>query len=175
MVDPRPRRSRLRAAAIAGSAVLVFALAVVAVRAAAGHTQAGGVPLRDLAAERGIRIGAAVDPVLLEDHRAYRALVAEQYGSMTAENVMKWDTLQPEFGSFDFSAAETLLEFADRNGQRMRGHTLLWHNQNPRWLAEGEFSAAELREVMHDHIDTVVGDRFKGPRTSAGSPTWGWR
>ncbi|MFD0802443.1 endo-1,4-beta-xylanase, partial [Streptomonospora algeriensis] len=133
-----------------------------AVRTAAGPTQAGGVPLRDLAAERGVRIGAAANPYLLERAPDYRALLAEQYGSMTAENAMKWDSLQPERGVYDFSTADVLAEFADEHGQDMRGHTLLWHNQNPEWLDEGGFEPEELRSIMRDHIGTVVGEHFKG-------------
>ncbi|KIH99173.1 1,4-beta-xylanase [Streptomonospora alba] len=153
---------RRRVLAISGSLLLVTVLAVVAVRAAAGPTQAGGVPLRDLAAERGIRIGAAANPYLLEREPDYRALLAEQYGSMTAENVMKWDSLQPERGVYDFSTADVLTAFADEHDQQMRGHTVLWHNQNPEWLDQGEFGPEELRSIMRDHIDTVVGEHFAG-------------
>ncbi|GAA1783934.1 endo-1,4-beta-xylanase [Streptomonospora arabica] len=160
MVKHRAPRTHLMAV---GAGLLLFVLlAVVAVRATAGPTQAGGVPLRDLAAEHGIRIGAAANPYLLERNRHYRAVLGEQYGSLTAENVMKWDTLQPERGVYDFSLADTLVDFAEKHGQDMRGHTLLWHNQNPEWLSEGHFGPDELRSIMHDHIETVVGDHFKG-------------
>ncbi|GAA4901944.1 endo-1,4-beta-xylanase [Streptomonospora salina] len=160
MAKSRPRKRH--AAAIGAAALLVAVLGVAAVRAAAGPTEAGGVPLRDLAAEQGVRIGAAVNPYLLEDAPDYRALVAEQYGSVTAQNVMKWNTLQPERGEYDFSTADTLTAFADEHDQAMRGHTLLWHQQNPEWLAEGDFGPEELRSIMRDHIDTVVGEHFAG-------------
>ncbi|MDT0302565.1 endo-1,4-beta-xylanase [Streptomonospora wellingtoniae] len=146
-----------------GAGLLLFVLlAAVAVRATAVPTQAGGVPLRDLAADHGIRIGAAANPYLLEKNREYRSLLGEQYGSLTAENVMKWDTVQPERGVYDFSHADALVDFAEKNGQKMRGHTLLWHNQNPEWLSDGDFGPDELRSIMHDHIRTVVGGHFKG-------------
>ncbi|GAB3458812.1 hypothetical protein GCM10027570_42790 [Streptomonospora sediminis] len=162
MVKPRsPRTHSFRFLATAGSALLIAALGLLAVRAAAG-TAAGGVPLHELGAEHGLHIGAAANPALLEDNRDYRAILAEQYGSLTAENVMKWDTLQPERGVYDFSAADTLREFARTNDQRMRGHTLIWHNQNPEWLAEGDFGPQELRTIMREHIDTVAGEHFKG-------------
>src|SRR5699024_8889271 len=47
------------------------------------------------------------------------------------------------------------------HGQVVRGHTLLWHSQNPAWLEEGDYSAEELRAILKDHIDTVVG-RYRG-------------
>ncbi|MFH4276142.1 endo-1,4-beta-xylanase, partial [Acinetobacter baumannii] len=45
------------------------------------------------------------------------------------------------------------------------GHTLIWHNQTPRWVFEDERGRPVSREVllerMRDHIHTVVG-RYKG-------------
>lgn len=58
-------------------------------------------------------------------------------------------------------AADAIVDFAERNGQDVRGHTLLWHSQNPDWLEEGDFSDAELRAILRDHITTVVG-RYAG-------------
>jgi len=43
----------------------------------------------------------------------------------------------------------------------VRGHTLVWHNQNPGWLEEGEWTRDELIEVLREHITTVVG-RYRG-------------
>ena len=38
----------------------------------------------------------------------------------------------------------------------VRGHTLVWHRQNPAWLTTGTFSRAELVAILRDHIHTVV-------------------
>ena len=47
----------------------------------------------------------------------------------------------------------------------MRGHTLVWHSQTPKWLFEGEDGKQVNKEILlqriHDHIDSVVG-RYKG-------------
>ena len=95
----------------------------------------------------------------------YRQRIATEFSAVTAENVMKWAELEPVRGQYNWGPADQLVEEARRNRQRVHGHTLLWHNQLPGWLtsgvASGEIDSAELREIVRDHILTVVG-HFKG-------------
>ncbi|WP_150236707.1 endo-1,4-beta-xylanase [Nocardiopsis quinghaiensis] len=91
----------------------------------------------------------------------YRKLLARHFSSVSPENQMKWEYIHPEQGEYDFEMADAIVEFAERNGQDVRGHTLLWHSQNPAWLEEGDFSDEELRGILRDHITTVVG-RYEG-------------
>ncbi len=113
--------------------------------------------LRSLAEEAGIEIGVAVNADLLAGNGKYRNIVNTQYSSVTAENVMKWEALQPERGVYDWAAAEALIANAEANGQVVRGHTLVWHNQMPAWLTGGDFTAEELRAILEDHVRTVAG------------------
>ncbi len=67
----------------------------------------------------------------------------------------------PQQGTYDFGELDAIVEFAERNGQVVRSHTLLWHSQNPAWLEQGNFTDRQLRRILRDHIRTVVG-RYKG-------------
>lgn len=40
--------------------------------------------------------------------------VCKEFNAFTAENAMKWQSLQPRDGEFDFSLADKLFELADR-------------------------------------------------------------
>ena len=117
-------------------------------------------PLRALAKRHDLRIGTAVDMDALGSDTTYRTLVAREFSAVTAENVMKWESLEPVRGQYNWGPADQLVEFARRNGQKVHGHTLLWHNQLPGWLtsgvADGSISSAELRDIVRDHIKTVV-------------------
>lgn len=154
-----------------GLAVACLVLAPVAALAApappadphASHHSAaiGKNTLRHLAGKAGIKIGVAVDTDLLASNGKYRKIVSTQYSSVTAENVMKWEAVEPAQGVFDYSAADALVAFAHRNGQVVRGHTLVWHNQLPAWLTTGDFSAAELRDILRAHVFEEAG-HFKG-------------
>ena len=113
--------------------------------------------LRALAEEAGIEIGVAVNADLLENNVKYRNIVNTQFSSVTAENVMKWEALNPQPGVYDWEAAEALIANAEANGQVVRGHTLVWHNQLPTWLTTGDYSAEELRAILENHVRTVAG------------------
>jgi endo-1,4-beta-xylanase len=40
---------------------------------------------------------------------------------------------------------------------KVRGHTLVWHHQNPDWLISERRSPAELARILEEHIKAVVG------------------
>jgi endo-1,4-beta-xylanase len=92
--------------------------------------------------------------------KPYRKVLAAEFSSVSPENQMKWDFIHPERDVYDFAAADAIVDFAEKNGQVVRGHTLLWHSQLPAWVHEIE-DPEELRGVLKDHIQTVVG-RYAG-------------
>ncbi|PWU56085.1 1,4-beta-xylanase [Micromonospora sp. S4605] len=123
--------------------------------------------LRTLGQRHGLHIGTAVDMAVLNDPAdpRYRQLAASEFSSVTAENAMKWESLEPTRGSYNWGPADELVDFARQNNQRVRGHVLVWHNQLPGWLtggvADGSISKEELRALLKKHITTVV-SRYKG-------------
>jgi endo-1,4-beta-xylanase len=120
--------------------------------------------LRAPAARIGLRVGVAVNPFDL-DTPAYRRVVRQQFSSVTPENEMKWEVVEPRRGEYDWSAADRLVRFARRNSQRVRGHVLLWHNQLPAWLTtgvqDGTIDNDQLRRILHRHITRQV-RHFRG-------------
>ncbi|UJV41261.1 endo-1,4-beta-xylanase [Streptomyces sp. AMCC400023] len=137
----------------------------VAVQPASAHGPHSGPSLRTLADRAGVRVGTAVDMAAFADDRTYRGTTAREFNSVTAENVMKWESVEPRRGEYDWKAADDLVRFARGNGQVVRGHTLVWHSQLPGWLtsgvADGSIGAAELRGILRKHITTEV-KRYKG-------------
>jgi endo-1,4-beta-xylanase len=133
--------------------------------AAHGGTTKTDQPLRVLAKRNNLLIGNAVDMAALADDTTYRQKVAQEFNSVTPENVMKWEVLEPTRGHYDWTQADELVAFARRNGQQVHGHTLVWHSQLPAWLtdgvADGSISATELRSIVKNHITTVV-KHFRG-------------
>lgn len=116
--------------------------------------------LRELAGARGLHIGAAVAAGPLAEEARYRQVLAREFSSLTCENVMKPMYLQPERGRFDFAAADEMVRFAARHDMAVRGHTLVWHRQNPEWLVQAVENGAPAGEqpavLLRDHIDAVL-------------------
>ncbi|MFJ6672806.1 endo-1,4-beta-xylanase [Actinosynnema sp. NPDC091369] len=127
--------------------------------AAAAPAAAAEPTLRQLAARHDLAFGTAVNLTALAEDAEYRAWVAAQFDTVTAENEMKWGALEPVRGRYEWDRADALVAFAQANGQRVRGHTLVWHNQNPAWLAD--VPPEELGAVLKDHVQTTV-RRYRG-------------
>lgn len=106
-------------------------------------------------------IGAAVRYQSLKNHRA---LLEKHFNSITAENEMKFSTLQPGEGTFAFFRADEIVNFAKKNNMLVRGHTLVWHRQYPGWLFQdgaGKAAGELVLQRLETHINTVL-SRYKG-------------
>jgi endo-1,4-beta-xylanase len=106
-------------------------------------------------------LGAAVEVAHARDDDAYRERLITVFTSVTAENAMKWDRIEPERGRFDFREADELARFAKRTGKRLRGHPLVFDLQLPSWLTDRDWTAPQLRAVLRRHIRTIV-RRYRG-------------
>src|SRR5215471_1163169 len=122
---------------------------------------AAGPTLRSEADARGVKIGTALAANHLSADATYASIGAAQFNSTTPENEMKWASVEPNRGQFNWSGADQIVNFAQSHGMRVRGHNLVWHTQLPNWLTSGGFSASQLQSIMTQHIATEVG-RYKG-------------
>jgi endo-1,4-beta-xylanase len=112
--------------------------------------------LRDAAEHSGILIGAAVRPAQLSE-AAYAATLAREFNMLEPEDALKWEVLRPGPQSFDFSQADQIVDFAARHNMKVRGHTLVWHRQNPVWLTAAHFTPEQMSKLLETHIKTVAG------------------
>ncbi|HEY3405483.1 MAG TPA: endo-1,4-beta-xylanase [Ohtaekwangia sp.] len=108
-------------------------------------------------------IGVAVSPGALKTDEA--RLITQEFNSITAENAMKMGPIHPKENEYFWTNADSIVAFAQRNNMKLRGHTLCWHNQAPKWMftdAKGDTVSKDvLLQRLKDHITTVV-SRYKG-------------
>ncbi|MGW7211803.1 endo-1,4-beta-xylanase [Streptomyces collinus] len=149
----RSLRSGLRTSLSAG-VVLAGSLLLPAPAAHAADT-----PLRDLAAAKGKVMGTAVTGSKLTG--TYGETAGREFNWLTPGNAMKWGSVEPSRGTYNWAEADGIVDFAETHGQQVRGHTLLWHQQNPGWLTSGSWTRDQLGAIVQDHIATEVG-RYKG-------------
>lgn len=109
-------------------------------------------------------MGVAVSPRALKTDES--GLILRHFNSLTAENAMKMGPIHPRENYYYWKDADSIAAYAKRNGLKLRGHTLCWHNQTPNWFftdsATGKTVSKEiLLQRLKDHITTVV-QRYKG-------------
>lgn len=104
-------------------------------------------------------IGVAVNYRNVTD-RADKELIQANFNSITAENAMKPGVVQPREGEWNWREADSIADFCRRNGLRLRGHCLCWHNQFCDWMLwekPGKPASKELfYRRLRKHIHTVV-------------------
>ena len=118
-------------------------------------------PLRAYAAARRLPIGAAADMSALATDSRYAATLAREFDLVVAENAFKAHEVWTGPYSYDFTRCDALAAFAREHGMALRGHTLLWHQSVPEWLASGTFSDADIRRMMAAYVAAFVG-RYRG-------------
>ena len=106
-------------------------------------------------------LGASVNPRMLNENEEYRIIASNEFTGMTAENHMKMMLIHPEAARFDFTKGDEILDFAKASGKRMHGHTLVWHNQVPKWMQDFTGDEKAWEDMLKNHIQTVV-KHYKG-------------
>ncbi|MGH9523633.1 MAG: endo-1,4-beta-xylanase, partial [Terriglobales bacterium] len=111
-------------------------------------------------------VGAAVNRAQFSEQDARGVnIIATQFDCISPENVLKWESVHPRPDAYDFSGADQYVAFGEKYHMAIIGHTLIWHNQTPKWVfedAQGRpLDRAALLSRMRDHILAVVG-RYKG-------------
>ncbi|AZQ40563.1 1,4-beta-xylanase [Streptomyces cyaneochromogenes] len=146
---------------LAAALVLAAAGAAVPLVAKAALTSDASTPTvaADAAAGSGRYFGTAVAAGKLGDS-TYSTILDREFKMITPENEMKWDATEPSRGNFNFGPADQIVAHATAHGQRMRGHTLVWHSQLPGWVSSIT-DPNTLRSVMNNHITRTM-THYKG-------------
>src|SRR5579864_7482108 len=79
--------------------------------------------LREAADRAGILVGTAVRPYAFSEP-AYSQTLAREFSMVEPEDDMKWWTVRRHQDSFDFSAGDQVVRFAQAHNMKVRGHCL---------------------------------------------------
>jgi endo-1,4-beta-xylanase len=123
-------------------------------------------------------IGVAVEPGRLLSTDPHSAVVIKEFNSLVAENAMKPESLQPTEGNFNFKNADSIVDFAIAHNMKMRGHTLLWHQQIPSWFFKdpADLSKPASREIVLKRLETHITTVLKHFKDKYGdkNPIYAW-
>lgn len=86
-------------------------------------------------------IGCADD--LTQNNEAYQQSIRDQYDIVTPENCMKPQPMHPSEDTYNFRTTDAMVEWCEKNGLKVWGHTLGWHSQTPNWFFQDNSEAAK--------------------------------
>lgn len=146
---------------------LLSALAVTLLLAGCGtkQTTPQSLSLKEAFGDKFL-VGVALNTrqVAGKDSAATR-LIKQHFNSIVAENCMKSVNIHPEEGRYNFDAADSIVEYGEKNGMAVIGHCLIWHSQCAPWFCvdkEGKNVSPDImKQRMKEHITTLV-SRYKG-------------
>jgi len=115
--------------------------------------------------------GAAAPSEAFNTSNGQYALL-KHFNVLVAENEMKPQSIMPASkpttlpGTYNWTNADKLVDYAKANNTEVRGHVLVWHNQTTPWFfngsgKDGRATKDELYERMESHIKTVF-EKYKG-------------
>ncbi|RPA66652.1 endo-1,4-beta-xylanase [Cyclobacteriaceae bacterium YHN15] len=130
-----------------------------------GLCQQAGMGLKEMFGDA-FYIGTAISykQASGEEENAW-PLLEKNFNSITSENMLKWGPIHPNPGTYNFKSADQFVQLGKKLNAFIVGHTLVWHQQTPKWVYQNEDGTAIGKETllkrMEDHIETLVG-RYKG-------------
>ncbi|MBQ6180591.1 MAG: endo-1,4-beta-xylanase [Ruminococcus sp.] len=117
------------------------------------------------------RFGTAVSTNEVNQHGDF---ILKHFNSITPENELKPDQIFDQAASASKGnnvnpqcklpyGAKTILDFANKNGLAVRGHTLIWHSQTPTEMFRENFSSNGnfvSQEIMNQRIENWIKNVF---------------
>ena len=89
--------------------------------------------MRSVLDKKQFLFGVAVRPGDLLDSNDSE-LLKDNFNILVPENIMKLQYLRPTETFWNWSDPDRLVQFAEKNNIKLRGHTFVWHNQNPSFI-----------------------------------------
>ncbi|MDQ8204108.1 endo-1,4-beta-xylanase [Pelagicoccus sp. SDUM812003] len=116
--------------------------------------------------QNAFKVGAAVnDSIVSGEAPRLQQIALAQFNTITLENDLKAEQVNPEPGVFNWGPADAFVEFGEKHDLFIVGHTLVWHNQTPSWFfhdKDGNPNTPDAqKERMRQHIETVA-SRYAG-------------
>lgn len=115
-------------------------------------------PLRQLAAAKGKRYGAAISGDVLQKEPDYANLIARECAIATPNGELKWNATEPQPGKFTFESADAIANFCQKHNIALHGHTLFWHMGKPDWLPY-----PPTLKTIERHVTGVMGHYRHSP------------
>ncbi len=114
--------------------------------------------LRKSANTLAIRIGGQGHWWEVNQNRKFKKLLTREYNMYLSDCDLCWIHTHPKKDGFDFSGMDQVVSQAQAAKMQVQAHHLLWGYRKvlPKWLLQGNFTKAQLRKIIKNHIKTLV-------------------
>ncbi len=140
----------------------VFQTAVAAVAAVAilaTLASCGSPAPRKIADGNGMVFGLAVKAGDIYTPETVKILKSH-FNLIVPEDSMKWVNIRPKKDFWNWSDMDAMVDFAEKNKMKIKGHTFLWQDQNGPYVHSLK-TREEAIALLTDHITTIM-TRYKG-------------
>lgn len=172
----------------AGGELIDFYIDDITIKSEVATADRGELPSLKEAYKDLFSIGVAVTANEIPADR--QDLIKQQFNSLTPGNELKPDsvldhatsTSDPKYDdnpAVSFKRVEPILEFAKEANIPVRGHTLVWHSQTPRWFfTEGYSTAADAplvsKELMLKRMENYIRQVLEYTQTNYPGLIYAW-
>ena len=124
---------------------------------------AGAASLKEAARGSGLLLGCSLNLSGRPKPEDFGDQLAREFALVTPESALKWSSVEPAPGVFEFGEADRAFRFAEAAGVQVRGHNLAWNdNALPAWLEPAlTATPGRARDLLERHIAAVV-TRYRG-------------
>lgn len=130
----------------------LFSLPVVSLGLPRQSLAQAPASLASLARAKNMFFGAAITLEKIEGGNTLQDLYDTQCDVWVPEGDMQWINLEPEFGKRNYDVTRQMINVAKLRGKKMRGHSLLWHELTPPWLANYPNNLTTWQNVVEPHL-----------------------
>lgn len=112
-----------------------------------------------MAKKAGINFGTAIQPGdILDETKA--KILKENFNTLVPENNMKMINIRPTKTLWNWSDMDKIVDFAQENKMRVRGHTFIWHQQNST-IVNSIRTKEDAFALIEENITKIM-ERYKG-------------
>jgi endo-1,4-beta-xylanase len=107
-----------------------------------------------------VPLGTSAQLAYLQQDPAYAAALVGGFSSLSPENELKMEWTHPQKETWNFQAADAMVDFATVHKLAVRGHTIIFGAQTPPWVAR-ELLPGPIQTALETQVKTLV-DRYEG-------------
>ena len=104
----------------------------------------------------GVAVAAGGSSKSIINRPEVQTIVEQHFNQLSAENIMKLESLQPQEGVFFYDESDELVQYAKNNSLTVHGHVLVWHSQIANWMTNFEGDKAAWITMMENHVTNVA-------------------